>query len=535
MGSLAAIQRHEEKEKASQLAKVVLQAQRDPIWFAEEVLQLKYMEGDKVDSTGHGEWELDQWQKDLLNAVADVWRKQQGLRTVINHEGKPWITMRAMHGPGKTFGMAVVDHYFNFCFKGRIFATAPKLKQVTTQLFPEFRKVLNRSVEWYRSLIDVQATTVRWCGDPDWSLLPDSAQSPENMAGKHWDYVLINVDEASGVDEALWPVVYGILSVGKILIMLCISNPTKNIGTFADQHLKPALAQDYFRFHISLDKTRRVRRDWVDKMIRKYGKDSPVVKVRCYGEFPGDSPNQLIAMQWIADANAKDVDPIIGDGSRGKLRISIDCGAGGSGETVCTAARQFASVRVGLRQTANSYPLATASIQTADEGERLFTLFGGNKDEDDFVVDSLGVGVGAAGILISRGYRVVTYQGGAASDDQKRWRCRRVQSYINARNDLRDGCVAFADDFFVGEDAMEDQTEFEAQLCSIQSPEGSERVEDLMTKKQMTEQGLPSPDKADSWVMQYATQAPTTVPNNMKVSNDEVAVNRSTISMEDVY
>ena len=45
-------------------------------------------------------------------------------------------------------------------------------------------------------------------------------------------------------------------------------------------------------------------------------------------------------------------------------------------------------------------------------------------------------------------------------------------------------------------------------MCSIKTKDGSERVETLMTKKEMKAAGIKSPDKAESLVMQYATQTP---------------------------
>lgn len=510
---------------------LIRRSQTDPLWFCSEILQLKAKAGEPTLLTAPDEsWEVDIWQAELMEAVADVWRLKMGLPTVVNHEGKTQISVRSSHGPGKTFGIAMLAHWFNFCFPGRVLATAPKFSQVKTQLFAEFRKIRKRAQPWYQTIIDCGEIKASWFKDPDWCMLADSASNPENIAGKHWQYLLVLVDESSGVPESLWPVIEGALSVGVMLILVMISNPTKNTGTFAASHLKAETARDYYRMHVRAANSLRIqnseaKRSYVERMERKYGRESPVVKVRCYGEFASEDVSQLIALEWLQGARdrADTFDVIKGDGSLPKLRVSIDCGAGGSSETVVTAVRHYMSVRVGLKQTRNNYALAVASKKTADEAERLFFLFGGTKGEDDFVVDSLGVGVGAAGELYSRGHKVVMYQGGAGSDDKLRWRCRRVQSYMNVRNDLRDRCVVLLESFF---DDRADWDEFDAQMCSIKSPPGAERVEDLITKQQMVAQGIPSPDMADSWAMQYATQSPQMVTrtiardNNMDMSAD---------------
>jgi hypothetical protein len=76
------------------------------------------------------------------------------------------------------------------------------------------------------------------------------------------------------------------------------------------------------------------------------------------------------------------------------------------------------------------------------------------------------------------------------------------------RDNYRDGKIVLADDF-VAEDEWDDH---DAQLCSIRRKVGIEKNEDLMTKKEMVDKGIISPDRADSEAMQFATQAPILMP-----------------------
>ena len=505
-------------------AAMVRRAQRDPGWFMDEVLQLK-----KLPTDADNVWERDLWQTELLESVADVWRKRNGWPTVVNHEGKTQITMRSMHGPGKTFGIAALSHYFNFCWPGKIFATAPKLKQVTTLLFSEFRKIHQRSVDWYRPLTDIQATKVTWCGDPDWCLMPDSAANPENMAGKHHPYVLVLVDEASGVPETLWPVILAALSTGKVLIMVMISNPTQMIGTFADSHLKPELERDYHRVHVSLDKTRRVSREWVAKMIRRYGENSPVVKVRCLGEFAGASSDQLFHHEWLERARVEGERP--GDGSHPRLRVTADVADGGDCESVVTVAKHYDTFVRAVRCKRYSFLPAESPIMVADEAEKLFFQFGGKKGEDDFVIDSVGVGAGTAGTLIKRGHRVIVHKGGEASSDPKRWRNQRAQSHFNARDALRDNMVVFSETFWEdSDDPMASWTEFFAQMVTIKTRLDGERVDDLVPKATLLKEGIASPDIAESFVMQFATMMPSIQPGTIIAPTQPVVVIESDIN-----
>lgn len=465
------------------------------MFFAEEVLNLR-----KLPTDGPNEnWELDEWQRQMLRALADVWRKKNNMPTLINHDGRNYVTARSMHGPGKTFGSALAMHWFNFCFPGQIFITAPKYRQIVTRTWGEFRKILLRASPWYRQLIDVRESRISWFGDKDWAAFAESATKPENLAGKHWPYQLVIVEEASGVTEYLWPVIFGALSTGPLQLLLMISNPTRNSGTFAASHLSESEAHLYHRMHINLEDTSRVSRKWVEDMRRKYGEQSPIFKVRCLGEFAADDANQLIASSWVAAAWDRDWSD---DGSLPKLRVSVDVADGGEDETVVTVAKHHSQHVRYLKQQVFSFSADKATVDGADAAERMFLAHGGRKETDDFVVDSVGVGTGVAGTLVSRGYKVVRYKGGSESDNAKTWRNRRVQSYMVLRDAFRDGRLSFVDDF------TDDPTELQAQLCSVKSKPGTERVEDLLTREEMRALGIASPDRADSMAMQYATQAP---------------------------
>lgn len=466
----------------------------DPVWFAEEVLNLT---GDK--------YYLDQWQKELLDGLADVYRKQRGIPTRINHDGKSMITVRAMHGPGKTFTVAAAMHWFNNAFRGRIICTAPKEKQLATRLWPAFRKITVRAGKDYGSPIKIDSTKITWHNDEDWCALAETASQPENLAGYHDDYMLFIVDEASGVSEAMFPVIEGAISTGTVVILLLIGNPTKNQGTFHASHCIPKVAKNYHQVHVDLAKTTRVSRAWVQRMEDKYGRNSPVVKVRCYGEFADSDEAQLIPYSWLTDAYGAEP---AGVGEHApRLRITCDVADGGANFTVITAAHERGGKWHVLRQRQHSFPTSEAPILSGQAAEAMYREFSGNPaNGDDLVCDSLGVGAGTAGYLMMRGLPVVNYKGGAASDDTTQWRNRRSQSYIVMRDVHRDKCISYAEDFL---EEAEEWDEFTAQLCSVRTKPGVDRVEDLETKEAMMARGIASPDRADGMAMLFATQSPT--------------------------
>jgi phage terminase large subunit len=496
-------------------AKFIEHTRLEPAWFAREALNHKALEGEPTLKENAGaSWELDQFQLDVLEAVADVWRKRNGVPTRINHDGRNYITVRSGHGPGKTHLAALVGHWFNTAFRGRVVCTAPKLAQLRTRLWAAFRKIDNRAEAWYRSTHVIHDTAIYWLRpgntgrmeeDKDWCVLAETASHPENLAGHHEQYQLVIVEEATGVPEHLYPVIFGALSTGTVQILLMISNPTKQTGTFAASHLKSSEEANYFRYHINLKNARRINRDWVQKLELKYGKTSPIVQIRAHGEFADASPRQLIPTAWVMDAIDREVRPP--DGSIRRVRVTVDVADGGEDETVVVVKECWASFETVLRVRRFNFAAVDAVARAADAAEELFYAAAGVKGRDELVVDSLGVGAGARDMLIRRGHRVIEYMGGAGSDNPDRWRNRRVQSYLCLRDALRDGLLDFAEGCFA---SAEDTDEFLAQLASVELSDAvsGERLEDLVTKTEMKRQGRQSPDIADALAMSYGTQRP---------------------------
>lgn len=489
------------------MASAIMRAQTDAVWFARDILNLRRLDDEpSLDEAPDMSWELDAWQVRMLEAASDVVRKQRGEPTKVNHDGKHMLSVVACQGPGKTFGAAMLLHWFAFCFKGVMLCTAPKVQQVTTRLFKEFTRIQARAIPGYASLMTVTATRITWANDREWFAIAETGKNPMALQGYHDQYMLIIVDEASGVDDEMAAVIRGAMSTGTIVISLMIGNPNRADGFFARSHRRADLSGDYFRMQISYKDSKRVKREWVEQMEREYGRNSPVVKIRCYGEFVDTDELQLIAPEWIVEATEREWSAD-GDGTIPRMRLSIDVADGGDDETVFTLCRHWYSRVEIIKQYRRSYETAVAVPKAYEEAVRLWSDWGMSRETDDIVVDSMGVGSGVAGLLLREGLPTIVYKGGESATVPTMYRNRRVQSYIAMRNAFRDGQV------LIREDAIDDIPQFQAQLCSVQLRPGSDsRVEDLVTKAEMKRDGIKSPDMADSLAMQFATKAPTLLP-----------------------
>jgi len=474
-------------DQESIVRQVISRATFEPDWFCSELLQMPN----------------DPWQSEVFNAIADLDRIKAGIKTLFNDEGKRRFTIKAFHGPGKTHFIAKLMHWYNFTRKGRIVATAPKEKQLTTRLWPEFRKIKSHAKPEYQQFTKVDRTAITWLGDVDWCAIAETAANPENLAGYHDENLCFLVEEASGVNEELFPAIEGALTTEEAILVL-IGNPTRTQGEFYNSHMKKGTKELYYQKSIQHHETPRISQAWVNGMVAKYGKESPVVQVRVFGNFVDTEENQLLPLQWVVDAFNREHVP---DGSIPRVRVSVDVADGGEDSSVVSSALHYETFSFFIKQQVFNFAPAIAPIETAKAAARIFDALSAQYPhcDGDIVVDSVGVGAGTAGWLIDKHYPVVRYMGGAGSDNPKLYRNRRTQSYISYRDALRDGRVVYADDYF----DRDDEDDFLAQHTSIKTKPGSERIEDLMTKQEMKAKGIKSPDMVDPCAMHYATQTPT--------------------------
>lgn len=473
----------------SAIQAAVARARRDPVWFRSKVLKL----------------ENDPWQDEMLEAFTDIFRFQANEKTKVNHDGLRRFSVRSGHGPGKTTVVAQIMHLCGFTRKSQIICTATKFKQVTSRLWPTFRTILNGSIDEYQGLIQVKQQKIIWASDPDWYATPETAVHPENLQGYHPlaenNFLLFNVDEASGIKQDIFPVIMGTLSKPNAALFM-IGNPTQNQGEFYDSHNKPGVKRFYYTRHVLPEESSHMDKQWYREGEERYGVNSPIFKVRYRGEFAENADNQLIPLAWIMDAIDRDS---VNDGSIPRLRISVDVADGGADETVVDAAKLYDMHTHFIKMRRFSFPASESPVLAADAAEAMFKELGGNKLEDDFVVDALGVGSGTAGTLMQRGYRVVCYKGGESSSNPAKWRNRRVQSYLCLRDELAAGRVSFAEDYA----SDQDKDDMIAQLCWIRTNPGIERVEDLETKQALVRDSGKSPDLADTKAMMFSTKVPT--------------------------
>src|SRR3990167_2819430 len=201
-----------------------------------------------------------------------------------------WITVRSGHGTGKTGTEAVIALHFLVCLPGaQIGMTANTEQQVQDIFLKEFSIWKRKLPQDIQNSINQTNDHIRIDDSEDWFLRAQvaRAEKPEALAGLHGKYVLIIVDEASGVHDKVFEVMKGALT-GEYYIVIYCSNPTRNEGEFFESH-KPG--SRYTKLHFSSRESPIVKEGFIEGMEADYpgigGQPSDKVLIRVDGEFAG--------------------------------------------------------------------------------------------------------------------------------------------------------------------------------------------------------------------------------------------------------
>ena len=255
--------------------------------------------------------EPDEWQIEALKSLAD----------------KSRVAIRSGHGVGKTALESWTVCWFLFTrLYPKVVCTAPTQQQLYNILWPEISKWLKKSPILV-NLFDYQKTKIYFKALPErWFATARTASTPENMAGFHEEHILFVVDEASGISDEIFEAVEGALTTKDAKLLIC-GNPTRNSGFF-----KRAFFEDRELYHtmkVSCSETKRVSNEYCNRLIKQYGEDSDVVRVRVLGEFPKVESDGLIALELIETSTMKDSEII-----ENELHVGVDVARFGNDETV---------------------------------------------------------------------------------------------------------------------------------------------------------------------------------------------------------
>jgi hypothetical protein len=454
------------------------------------------------------------WGKDTLNAF--YWTKQREiLNTVIRH---PRTSVRSAHDTGKSFTAAnLAAFWLDVHPVGSAFVvtTAPTAPQVEAILWREIGRCHTKGNLPGR----ITSGTI-----PKWKIptaaylgkqspqeivaygrkpadLKDEATASQAFQGIHARYLLVIMDEACGIPDWLWNAVETI-ATNRFARVLAIGNPdvpqTKFEETFDPgsgwAQIKisafdtPAYTGEPVPDNLLDD---LVAPHWVNRREIDWGKASPLYQSKVLAEFPEITEETLIHPKYIRAAQQHD---LTSESLKDAGRFGLDVARSIVGNETACYRNRAGHVRLQFAMHTND------TMRTVGRVVRILNATYGKAPVN---VDTIGVGGGVHDRLKEQGFPAVAFIANEAPSTptaRKRFVNKRAEQYWNLRVMFERGQLDLPPQ---GED-----DKLIAQLTSIRYFIRSDGRIIVESKDDMAERGLPSPDRADAFMMACAQPLP---------------------------
>jgi phage terminase large subunit len=423
----------------------------------------------------------------LIDAKLRRHRKEEIPEELLEYVHKIGISIQSGQGTGKDFWGALILLFFLSCFScPKCLATANTAKQLRNVYWAEISKlmrlakrldpdnptsptILEHLFMWQAERVFLKEKQGReWFAE---AVTINAKASPEEqataLAGRHENYMLMIVDEATGVPDPVFKPLEGTLT-GAVNLLVLIFNPTKSKGFAIESH---KTGSRFVRIRWNAEDSEIVSRAHIEGMERKYGRDSNPFRIRVLGLPPLSDSDTLIPWDWVENAVDKELEVAADD----PVILGVDVAAGGDKSVIVV--RQGPKVlKVIRKDTKDTMELVGwVGMEMDTWGAKVCGI------------DVIGLGHGVYTRLRERGYKVVPVDARKTPKRPDRFKKMRDEIWWGVRERFEEGTISIPND----QDLID-------QLGSIKyAPESSGQVK-VEGKKEMRARGLASPDEADA-------------------------------------
>ena len=451
-----AIKKQEEKIAANPFVAFTARYRNNPVLFVQEVLNTS----------------PDPWQIELLNHIA---------------KGERRISVRSGHGVGKSTGASwAIIWYLLLRYPVKVVVTAPTSSQLYDALFAELKRWVKELPPTLRDMLEVKQDRIEVKEaqtEAFVSARTSRAEQPEALQGVHSENVMLIGDEASGIPEQVFEAAAGSMS-GHNAVTILLGNPVRSSGFFYDTHNR--LANDWVTMKVSCVDSPRVSEAYVDEMKSRYGEESNAYRIRVLGEFPRSDDDTIIPMELLELAKHRDVDA----SPHAKLIWGLDVARFG-GDRSALSKRQ-GNALIEPTKTWKNLDLMQLTGAVVAEWEALPS----SQRPHEILVDSIGLGAGVVDRLRELGLPVRGINVSESPAMGTTYKNLRAELWYKTKQwfEARD-CRIPLDEELV------------AELATVRYFFTSNGKIQIESKDDIRKRGLKSPDKADSFVLTFASDA----------------------------
>lgn len=321
----------------------------------------------------------EDWQREILTSIRD------GLLTPSQ---AIQLARASGHGIGKSACVAwIILWAFSTAPDTRGVVTANTETQLKTKTWAEAGKWFNLFIAREHFILTATALLSK---DPTrertWRIdqVTWSEKNTEAFAGLHnkGKRILLIMDEASAIPDAIWEVAEGALTDSNTeIIWLAFGNPTRSMGRFRECFAGGRFASQWGSKAIDSREVSITNKAQIAKWIVGYGDDSDFVRIRVKGEFPRTGLMEFFSSADIEAAMSREVTTSITD----PLALGVDVARFGRNNSVIYP-RKGRDARTLERKVYNG-------INTLELATRVFEI-STQLHADGIFIDGGGVGGG---------------------------------------------------------------------------------------------------------------------------------------------
>ena len=408
---------------------------------------------------------------------------------------KTGVSIKSGRGPGKTTLLAWLVIWFLVCFdEALIPCTAPKLNHVKDVLWREISKWIKKSSEdgkcgnFIKDTLEVHGEKVyvkghsgtegkEWYAKATSASVTQGSDAPsETLSGYHSKNMMIIVDEATGVADNVFAPLDQTLS-DPVNFLIMTYNPTRTSGfAYRSQHIHK---DEWLTYRWNCEESENVSNESIERVARKYGKDSNAYRITVLGIEPVGDTDAVIPLEWVMAAVDRDIcnnddDPLIS---------GVDLARQGDDKSIILS-------RKGMRVVGD---IKSFNGQNTMEMAGWVSLHMGEDEPTCVGIDLIGMGYGVYDRLREMGHRVTGINVSESTSKKEKFERLRDELWWKCRKAFEEGYISIPND--------------EELICELSNVKygisGSNGKIKIESKKDMRKRGVQSPNKADALVLTF--------------------------------